>query len=159
ALMTTIFCYMLSSLAFGEECATACHQFLLSDAVPGTARSRRKDYLSWDKIITEMREFGSILDGTKKQPLAIQYKGIHPLQPLQVMQTQDQTQEPSLENALMIDSYIRLVSRLARESSSARDWLLNYEETRMVDWLFQLLDSRIPVQLLPSTFQAIASFL
>lgn len=153
SLMETVYCYMLASLAYGVECSLACHNFLLGDAVPGTAKYKKTSFLSWDLIFKNLRDFHKSISPMKVQP-SIQYgnqRGI---------QAPVEQAPPSLEATLAMDSSLRLITRLSKLSPIAQQWITeNFPGMPFFDFLYALLlNIKTPPKLFPSLFYCISSF-
>lgn len=143
------FCEMFRSISEGEECATSAHRFLLEEGSPVPAKIRRSHSLSWSQIFGELNIYTAKI---REQPTAhrpmIQYRG---------RPGPDEIDEP--ESTIMLESYLRLMSHVCRESAEARWWILSQSEFPILDILFYLCSSGVPSSLQACAFAVIQALL
>ena len=142
------FCEMLSALAEGQECADGAHRFLLEDTSRAAAKFRRSSSLNWSHIFKEL-EFYSLTIRDRPVQAGSRTYGAR--------SQSDQFVEP--ESAMMLESYLRLLTRLCKESPAARAWLLTLSSFHVHEHLLQLCSSSIESRLRACAFTALASLL
>lgn len=143
------FCEMLRSISQGEDSATSAHQFLLEEKNTATAKIRRSSSLSWTQIFVELNIYTSKI---REQPSAIKPTNLYSGNP-----SPDEIDEP--ESVLMLESYLRLMSHLCRESATARSWVLLQQDLPILDTLFYLCNGTVPSRLQACAFSVIRSLL
>lgn len=143
------FCEMFRSISGGEECATAAHRFLLEEAAPVPAKIRRAHSLSWAQIFGELNVYTAKI---REQPTVlrptIQYGG---------RPGPDEIDEP--ESPIMLESYLRLMCHLCRESAEVRSWILSQPEFPLLEILFYLCNSGVPDSLQACAFMVVQALL
>ncbi|KAI9827753.1 MAG: hypothetical protein M1832_004242 [Thelocarpon impressellum] len=127
-------CEMLLALSGGEENSTATHKFLLEEgpASASASKLRRTHTLSWAHILYEAQYFAARVREESSVPAA---NAVFP-SGQERSNRAGRGREPETLN--MLESYLRLMARLCRESSVARSWLLGHTTFRVLDLLFQL---------------------
>ncbi|KZF26715.1 nuclear pore complex subunit Nup192 [Xylona heveae TC161] len=143
------FCEMLRAISEGEECADAAHKFLLEDGVAPSGRLRRMSSISWVQIFNELQFYASKIRDRPAVPQTLSYHGAKP--------DPDDIDEP--ESAIMLECYLRLTSHMLRESSIARNWILEHPSFRLMEVLFLLCSSAIPSRLRACAFTTLESLL
>ncbi|KAL9099004.1 MAG: hypothetical protein Q9163_005433 [Psora crenata] len=143
------FCEMLISISKSEEGATSAHHFLLEDGGVGTGRIRRYGSLSWAQILGELGLYTSKI---REQPQAGRPASMYGRK-----SSPDDIDEP--ESVLMLESYLRLISHLCRESSEARSWLLSQANPRVLDTVLHLCNGTVPSRLQACAFILIRALL
>lgn len=148
--LVTAFCEMLQAISESDECATAAHEFLLDDGHHSSGKIRRSQSLTWAQIFRELDFFS---DKIRQKPTATQtvrYRGAKPTNDL--LET-----EP--ESAMMLESYLRLITKLASESETARVFLLQNPGYNLLDVLYELASSPIPSRLRGCIFMALKALM
>ncbi|POR38701.1 Nucleoporin [Tolypocladium paradoxum] len=148
--LVTAFCEMLQAISESDECATAAHDFLLDEGHHSSGKIRRSQSLTWTQIFKELEFFS---DKIKQKPTATQtvrYRGAKPTNDL--LET-----EP--ESAMMLECYLRLITKLAGESETARVFLLQNPGYNLVDLLYELASSPIPPRLRGCVFMALKALM
>lgn len=140
------FCEMFRSIAENEESAEAAHKFLLEETTASSARLKRGRSIGWAQILDELH-FYATLD--KDKPALSSFSLDSRASP--------EVLEP--ESAIMLESYLRLVSHLCRTSPSARDYLLLHPTVPMHSILFELANTGIDNRLKACIFNTLASLL
>jgi nuclear pore complex protein Nup205 len=148
--LVSAFCEMLQSLAEDEECATAAHRFLLDEGASGSGKMRRSHPLTWSQIFKELTFFFAKIRDRPALPQSTFYRGGN--------QNNDQA-ETEPESEMMLESYLRLISRLCVGSPSARQFLLEHSTFHITELLFQLAGSDINSRLRACAFLALRSLL
>ena len=143
------FCEMLRSLSCGDECADSAHKFLLEEGASSSGKIRRTSSLSYTHIFNELSVFAKSIHDQKKTPQGALYPA--PQNPA------DQIVEP--ESAMMLESYLRLLAHLCRQSSVARQWILNHDTFNFIGILFYLCVDKVESRLRASCFSALAALL
>ncbi|OAA76413.1 hypothetical protein LEL_06097 [Akanthomyces lecanii RCEF 1005] len=144
------FCEMLQAISENDECATAAHEFLLDEGHHSSGKMRRAQSLTWLQIFRELDFF---LDKIKHRPTTTpttRYRNTKPS--TDVVET-----EP--ESAMMLECYLRLMTKLASEGETPRQFLLQNQDYNVVDTLFDLASSQIPSRLRGCIFMALKALL
>lgn len=142
------FCEMLSALAEQQECADSAHRFLLDEVTRSTTKLRRGSSLSWNHIFRELEFYASSIRDRPVQAGSRTYGA---------RSQSDQFVEP--ESAIMLECYLRLITRICKESPAARAWLLSYPLFHIHEHLLQLCSSSIESRLRACAFAALSSLL
>lgn len=148
--LVTAFCEMLQSLSEDEECATATHEFLLDEGAQSSGKMRRTHSLSWNQIFKELSFFSSKI---RDRPALPQAQTFRPGKP------QSDLMEVEPESSMMLESYLRLITRLSTESATVRQYLAQHPSFRTPDFLFQLTSSDIGPRLRACAFTTLRSLL
>lgn len=148
--LVTAFCEMLQAISENEECATAAHEFLLDEGHHSSGKMRRSQSLTWVQIFKELDFFS---DKIRQKPTPTQTVRFRSGKP-----TSDQA-ETEPESAMMLECYLRLMSKLASESEITRLFLLQNPNYNLVETLFELASSPIPPRLRGCTFMALKALM
>jgi nuclear pore complex protein Nup205 len=144
-----MFCEMLRAIGTGERNAEAAHRFLLEEGVSASGKIRRTSSLSYTHIFNELVEFEKDIHEPKK---AIQGNMYAPAtNPI------DQIVEP--ESATMLESYLRLLAHICRQSSPARAWILDLKEYDFANICFGLCTDKVDSGLRAAAYDALSSLL
>lgn len=138
------FCEMLQSLSEDETSAKSAHEFLLDEG----HQIRKPLSITWTHIIHELEYFAN---KTRENPTATQ---ANTNRGAKINSEQAET-EP--EFAAMVESYLRLMAKLASQSEAARGYLL--EVPHLPDVLFQIVSSLVTPRIRACTFRALSSIL
>jgi len=144
-----MFCEMLRAISTGDGNADSAHRFLLEEGASSTGKIRRTSSLSYTHIFNELIEFQTNIHEPKK---TIQGGLFAPSQ-----NPMDQIVEP--ESATMLESYLRLLAHLSRESPLARNWLLDSQDYNLAGICFGLCTDKVPSGLRAAAFDAVAALL
>ncbi|TQV91432.1 hypothetical protein V2A60_008922 [Cordyceps javanica] len=148
--LVAAFCEMLQAISENDECATSAHEFLLDEGHHSSGKMRRTQSLTWMQIFRELDFFSEKI---KQKPMATptaRYRNTKPS--TDVVET-----EP--ESAMMLECYLRLMTKLASESETARQFLLRNPDYPVVDRLLDLASSQIPSRLRGCIFMALKALL
>jgi nuclear pore complex protein Nup205 len=148
--LVTAFCELLQAISGTEQWATCAHKFLLDEGHHSTGKMRRAQTLTWNQIFKELNFF---LDKAKQKPAPVQtvrYRGGKPSH--DIVET-----EP--ESAMMLESYLRLTTKLATESETARQYLLLNGSFNLVETILELTSTPIPPRLRGCSFMALKALL
>lgn len=148
--LVSAFCEMLQAIAEDEECATAAHQFLLDDGTQASGKMRRTHSLTWNQIFKELTFFSSQIRDRPALPQPQSNRSSRPNIDLA-------EEEP--ESAMMLECYLRLITRLCTESEIARTFLAQHPSFSISDLLFQLTSSSIQSRLRACAFKTLRSLL
>ena len=140
------FCEMLTSLSGNQSNADAAHRFLAQEGPARSAKVRRSSPLSWTHITDEIAYFNALLRERLAQPASV--AGKSPL---------EQAEEP--ETSIMLESYLRLLAHLCRQSSETRRFFLYHATFRIHEQLLTLCASNTQSTLRACAFTALASLL
>ena len=144
-----MFCEMLRAISTGNANADSAHRFLLEEGATSTGKIRRTSSLSYTHIFNEFIEFQRNIHEPKK---AIQ-GGLFGTSQHAV----DQIVEP--ESATMLESYLRLLAHLCRESASARYYLLEHPDHSVAAICFSLCTDKVVTGLRAAAFDAASALL
>jgi len=149
--LLSAFCEMLQALAEDEFCATKAHEFLLGEATSSSGKILRSHSLTWDRIFRELTYYSSNLRDRPTPPKSTVYRG--------GKHGHDQA-EAEPEAAMMLESYLRLMTRLCTESTVARSFLFEHPTFSLTDLLYQLASSEnVPSRLRACAFTTLRSLL
>ncbi|TVY19835.1 Nucleoporin [Lachnellula arida] len=148
--LVTAFCEMLQSISEDEECATAAHDFLLDSGPQSSGKMRRTHSLSWNQIFKELTFFSSKIRDRPALPQPQTYRAGKP---------PSDFAEAEPESSMMLESYLRLITRLCAESTAVRTYLLQHASFHITELLFQLASSAIGPRLRACAFTTLRSFL
>lgn len=148
--LVAAFCEMLQSISENDECATAAHEFLLDEGHHSSGKMRRAQSLTWTQIFKELEFFSEKMRHKPTPAPSTRYRANKPAN--DVVET-----EP--ESAMMLECYLRLMSKLASESEATRVYLLQNGSYNLVDMLFELASSPIPSRLRGCVFTAFKAFM
>ncbi|KAM0476726.1 hypothetical protein ACHAPX_006147 [Trichoderma viride] len=144
--LVAAFCEMLQAISVNDECATAAHEFLLDEGHHSSGKMRRTQSLTWTQIFKELDFFSEKIKQKPAPTQAVRFRGGKPA--ADVIET-----EP--ESSMMLECYLRLITKLASESEVTRHFLLLNSGYNLVDMLFELASSPIPSQLRGCVFLAL----
>lgn len=131
------FCEMLQAISGNDDSATSAHVFLLDEGHHSSGKMNRSQSLTWSQIFKELDFFS---EKVKQKPAAAntaRYRSGKP--PTDFVET-----EP--ESAMMLECYLRLITKLATESETSRQYLV-LSEYNLVQSLLDLASSPIPPRL------------
>lgn len=148
--LVSAFCEMLQALSEDEQCATAAHEFLLDEFPQSSGKMRRTHSLTWNQIFKELTFFSSKI---RDRPALPQTQGHRPGKP------QSDLAEAEPESFLMLECYLRLITRLCTESGDARQFLATHTSFHIPDLLFQLASSAIEPRLRACAFTTLQALL
>ena len=148
--LVSAFCEMLQSISENETCADSAHAFLLDDGHLSSGKMRRSLSLTWNQIFKELEFFTTKIRDRAAAPQLQTYRAGKP-------STEQSETEP--ESAVMLECYLRLISKLATNSHEARQWLLRHTDFALVPVLFQLASLPIPSRLRACAFYALKALL
>ncbi|KAL5443771.1 hypothetical protein PMIN07_002944 [Paraphaeosphaeria minitans] len=144
-----MFCEMLRAISTGNANADSAHRFLLEEGASSTGKIRRTSSLSYTHIFSELIEFQLNIHEPKK---TIQGGLYAPSQ-----HAVDQIVEP--ESATMLESYLRLLTHLCRESALARHYLLEHPEYNLAGICFGLCTDKVVTGLRAAAFDTASALL
>ena len=146
------FCEMLTAISEGQENADAAHNFLLKsaadDGASTTLKTRRRSPLSWTHILRELEYYATTFREKSSGTAATSHNGRS--QPDQLVEA---------ESATMVESYLRSLSHLCKQSPLTRSWLLNHPTFRIHEQLLSLCRPDVVGRLRACAFTAFASLL
>ncbi|KAK7737793.1 hypothetical protein SLS53_006413 [Cytospora paraplurivora] len=130
--LVSAFCEMLQSISDDDACATAAHEFLLDEGQQSTGKMRKTLSLTWDQIFKELNYFtGKLRDPRPSTSQSHHYRNGKPT----AAQAED---EP--ESAMMLECYLRLITKLTSQSEDCRTYLLK-NDFNLAQALFFLASS------------------
>ncbi|PSN65951.1 hypothetical protein BS50DRAFT_401890 [Corynespora cassiicola Philippines] len=144
-----MFCEMLRAISTGEINADSAHRFLVEEGASSSGKIRRTSSLSYTHIFNELIEFQTNIHEPRK---AVQGGLYAPTQ-----NPVDQIVEP--ESATMLESYLRLLAHLCRESILARNWILDSPDYNFAGICFGLCTDKVESGLRASAFDAVSALL
>ncbi|KAF2190125.1 hypothetical protein K469DRAFT_657840 [Zopfia rhizophila CBS 207.26] len=143
------FCEMLRSLSTGETNAESAHIFLMEEGASASGKIRRTSSLSYTHIFNELIEFANNIAEPKKTIQGSLFStSQNPV---------DQIEEP--ESGMMLQSYLRLLAHLCRQSPVAREWIINYPDASLVGLCSRLCVDKVESRLRASAFNTMAALL
>lgn len=148
--LVSAFCEMLQSISEDEDCATAAHEFLLDEGAQSSGKMRRNHSLTWNQIFKELTFFSNKIRDRPALPQTQNFRS---------GKSPSDLGETEPESVLMLEAYMRLITRLCSESLAARSFLSEHPTFSISELLFQLASSAIPSRLRACAFTAIRSFL
>ena len=148
--LVTAFCEMLQAIAGNDDCATAAHEFLLDDGHQSSGKMRRSQSLTWTQIFRELDFFSEKI---RQKPATTQTSKFRSGKPA------NEYVETEPESAMMLECYLRLMTKLSSESEIARLFLLQNSNYNLVDMLFELASSPIPSRLRGCVFTALKALM
>lgn len=127
--LVSAFCEMLQSISADEICAKGAHEFLLDDGQTASGKLRKTHSLTWIQIFKELQYFTNKLQkpATSQSHL---YRAGKP--------TPEQA-EAEPESAMMLECYLRLITKLASQSETVRVYLLKSDHNTVIA-LYQLVN-------------------
>src|SRR5690606_25285390 len=111
---------------------------------------RKSLSLTWAQIFKELNFFSEKI---REKPPPPPQTTFRPGKPSPVVI------ETEPESAMMLECYLRLITKLATESETARLYLLHEQKYNLADILFQLASSQIPPRLRACTFWALGALM
>jgi nuclear pore complex protein Nup205 len=144
-----MFCEMLRAISTGEANADSAHKFLMEEGASASGKIRRTSSLSYGHIFNELVEFEKDIHEPKK---TIQGGLYAPAQ-----NPVDQIVEP--ESATMLESYLRLLAHVCRQSETARNWVIDYKEHDFANICFGLCTDKVESGLRASAYDALSALL
>ena len=148
--LISAFCEMLQAISADEECATAAHHFLLDEGTQSSGKIRRTTSLTWNQIFKELTFYSSQIRDAPALTQGQTYRSGKP-------QTDHVEKEPDSE--ILLECYLRLITRLCSESTDARIFLAQHQTFHITELLFQLASSAIPSRLRACAFTTLRSLL
>lgn len=148
--LISAFCEMLQAISADEECAAAAHRFLLDEGAQPSGKIRRTTSLTWNQIFKELTFYSSQIRDVPALPQGQTYRPGKP-------QTDHVEKEPDSE--ILLECYLRLITRLCSESVEARTFLAQHQSFHITELLFQLASSAIPSRLRACAFTTLRSLL
>lgn len=148
--LVTAFCEMLQAISENEECASAAHEFLMDEGHHSSGKMRKSQSLTWAQIFRELDFFSAKIRQKPTPPQTIRYRN-------EKMSSDQAETEP--ESAMMLECYLRLMSKLASESEITRQFLLHNPNYSLVETLYELASSPIPPRLRGCTFMALRALM
>ncbi|GAB0133322.1 hypothetical protein EsDP_00001734 [Epichloe bromicola] len=136
--LVTAFCEMLQAISGNDDCATAAHEFLLDDGHQSSGKMRRSQSLTWTQIFRELDFFSEKIRQKPTTTHTSRFRGGKP--PTEQVET-----EP--ESAMLLECYLRLMTKLSTESETTRLFLLQNANYNLVDMLYELASSPVPPRL------------
>lgn len=146
--LVSSFCEMLQAISEDDECATAAHQFLLDEGTQSLGKMRRPHSLTWTQIFKELTFFSSKI---RDRPSVPQTYGSG--------KPNNDHAEMEPESLMMLECYLRLITRLCSGSATARHYLVHHPSFHLTELLFQLASSSIEPRLKACAFTTLGSFL
>ncbi|KAI0011756.1 nucleoporin Nup186/Nup192/Nup205 [Xylariaceae sp. FL0662B] len=138
------FCEMLQSLSEDADSATSAHEFLLDEG----HHIRKPLSITWAQIFQELEYFAQ---RTREKPTTTQ------LSTHRAGKFNSQQAETEPEFTPMLESYLRLMAKLAAECEPARAYLLHQPKDRMVVVLFQIVSSMVAPRIRACAFKALGA--
>jgi nuclear pore complex protein Nup205 len=144
-----MFCEMLRAISTGESNADSAHRFLMEEGSSASGKIRRTSSLSYTHIFNELVEFEKDIHEPKK---VIQGGVYAPSQ-----NPVDQIVEP--ESATMLESYLRLLAHVCRQSVTARNWILDLKDYDFALICFGLCTDKVESGLRAAAYDALSALL
>ncbi|KAI8662621.1 hypothetical protein NCS56_01066200 [Fusarium sp. Ph1] len=148
--LVTAFCEMLQAISENEECASAAHEFLVDEGHHSSGKMRKSQSLTWAQIFRELDFFSAKIRQKPTPTQTIRYRN-------DKLSSDQAETEP--ESAMMLECYLRLMSKLASESETTRHFLLHNPNYNLVETLYELASSPIPPRLRGCTFMALRALM
>ncbi|KFA75128.1 hypothetical protein S40288_02851 [Stachybotrys chartarum IBT 40288] len=148
--LVAAFCEMLAAISETDECATAAHEFLLDEGHHSSGKMRKSQSLTWTQIFKELDFFSDKIKQKPNPPNPGRYRGGKP--------TTDQA-ETEPESAMMLECYLRLVTKLTTESETTRQYMLQNQAFHVVEKLFELASRPVPSRLRGCIFTALRALM
>jgi nuclear pore complex protein Nup205 len=147
--LVSAFCEMLQSLSDDDACATAAHNFLLDESQPASGKMRKSLSLTWTQIFKELHFFTVKLRERPSTSQSHIYRSGKP---------PPEQAEAEPESAMMLECYLRLITKLSSQSEDVRTFLLT-DDFNLVQGLFLLASTSIPARLKSYTFYALRALM
>jgi nuclear pore complex protein Nup205 len=148
--LVAAFCEMLQAISENEESATAAHEFLLDDGHHSSGKMRKSQSLTWGQIFRELDFFSEKIRQKPTQSTTTRFRAGKPSNDLV---------ETEPESAMMLECYLRLITKLATESETTRQYLLQNPADNVIEKLFELASGQIPPRLRGCIFMALKALL
>lgn len=148
--LVTAFCEMLQAIAENEESATAAHEFLLDETTHSTGKIRKSQSLTWVQIFKELDFYSDRIRQKPAPAQTVRYRGA---------KTSSELIETEPESAMMLECYMRLITKLSTEGEVVRIFLLQNPGYNLVDMLYELASSPIPSRLRGCVFMALRALM
>lgn len=148
--LVSAFCEMLQSISDNDTCASSAHAFLLDEGQTASGKMRKTHSLTWTQIFKELTYFTSKLQKPTTSPSHL-YRSGKP-------STEQAEAEP--ESAMMLECYLRLITKLASQSEAVRIYLLT-GDFALATGLYQLISVYGPqhARLRSSAFYALRALM
>lgn len=147
--LVSAFCEMLQSISDDDACATAAHNFLLDESQPASGKMRKSLSLTWTQIFKELHFFTVKLRERPSTSQSHIYRSGKP---------PPEQAEAEPESAMMLECYLRLITKLSSQSEDVRTFLLT-DDFNLVQGLFLLASTQIPPRLKSYTFYALRALM
>lgn len=147
--LVAAFCEMLQAISGNDECATAAHDFLLDEGHHSSGKMGRSQSLTWTQIFKELDFFSDKIKQKPASANAARYRSGKPASDLV---------ETEPESAMMLECYLRLISKLVSESEISRQFLL-LSDYKLVGSLLDLASSPVPPRLRGCIFMALRAMM
>ncbi|KAL2289182.1 hypothetical protein FJTKL_02970 [Diaporthe vaccinii] len=147
--LVSAFCEMLQSISDDDTCATAAHNFLLDESQPASGKMRKSLSLTWTQIFKELHFFTVKLRERPSTSQSHIYRSGKP---------PPEQAEAEPESAMMLECYLRLITKLSTQSEDVRTFLLT-DDFNLVQGLFLLASTQIPPRLKSYTFYALRALM
>ncbi|KAI1074456.1 nucleoporin Nup186/Nup192/Nup205 [Whalleya microplaca] len=138
------FCEMLQSLSEDSQSATYAHEFLLDEG----HQIRKPTSITWVHIFGELEFFAQM---GREKPTTSQLS-IH-----RAGKLHNEQAETEPEQMTMLESYLRLMAKLAIQSEPARVFLVEMPKARLIETLFQIVSSQVAPRIRACAFQALSA--
>jgi len=144
-----MFCEMLRAISTGPSNAESAHRFLLEEGASASGKIRRTSSLSYTHILNELVEFEKNLHEPRKAlPGGVYAPSANPI---------DQIVEP--ESATMLESYLRLLAHICRQTSIGRNWILELKDYHFASICFRLCTDKVESGLRAAAYDALSALL
>ncbi|KAI9667275.1 MAG: hypothetical protein M1821_000089 [Bathelium mastoideum] len=147
--LAAAFCEVVRSISEGEECAEAAHRFLLEEGATASGQIRRTSSLSWKQMFEELHYYASNLRERPSPPKSALIQSGKPVE--------DYIVEP--ESGLMLQCYLKLITHLYRQSSSARQHTIYMPDFDIVEDLLIMCSSGLESYLRAAAYATMAALL
>lgn len=139
--LNSAFCELLQAISQDETCATAAHKFLLEDMAPihSKFKSHRSYALNWGGIFRDLQYYTTKF---RSQPVPHQSSGYRLGKP------SDAEMETEPDEKVMLESFLRLISKVFMNSYEARFFVLGQGAPfHLIPILYELASSNIEPRL------------
>ncbi|KAH9871484.1 hypothetical protein IAQ61_005663 [Plenodomus lingam] len=144
-----MFCEMLRAISTGQSNAESAHRFLLEEGASASGKIRRTSSLSYTHIFNELVEFEkNIHEPRKTLQGGVYAPSTNPI---------DQIVEP--ESATMLESYLRVLAHICRQTPLARNWILDLKEYDFANICFRLCTDKVESGLRAAAYDALSALL
>ncbi|KAI0998511.1 Nucleoporin [Podosphaera aphanis] len=148
--LVSAFCEMLQSISEDEKCAKFAHQFLLDEGIQVSGKMKRPHSLTWTQIINELTYFSKRIKDYLAHPQSQHYRSF----------THGSLLEAEPESVMMLECYLRLVTRLFSNSEDAKEFIIKPAPAlNFIELLFQLAGSAIGPRLRANAFLTLRALL